>query len=71
MASLVVAKRLVPVARRATDVGVAASIAARKLRKLTSDVRNERPRSFISFAEKGPRLTPVEGGETPTFGQIQ
>lgn len=71
MASSAVARRLVLVARRATDLGVEASIAARKLFKLTSDVRNECPRFFVCFAEKGLRLAPVEGGEMPTFAQIQ
>ena len=71
MASSVAASRLVPVARRVTELSVEASIAARKSSKVTSDVRNECPRFFICFKKKGLRLASEEGSETPTFGQIQ
>jgi hypothetical protein len=71
MASSVAASRLLPVARLVTELSVEASIAARKSAKMTSDVRNERPRFFICFEKKGLRLTPVGGRDTPTFGEIQ
>lgn len=71
MASSVAASRLLPVARRVTELSVEASIAARKSAKMTSDVCNERPRFFICFEKKGLRLTPVGGRDTPTFGEIQ